>query len=94
MNGGFQPLTGFLGQEDYTSVVDNMRPQKRRSVPIPITLDVSEEFADNITVGQDIALRDLEGVILAILNISDKWLPNKNHEAKKVFGTNDIKHPP
>ena len=61
--------------------------------PIPVTLDVSEEFADNITVGQDIALRDLEGVILAILNISDKWLPNKNHEAKKVFGTNDIKHP-
>ena len=93
MNGGFQPLTGFLGQEDYTSVVDNMRLKNGALWPIPVTLDVSEEFADNITVGQDIALRDLEGVILAILNISDKWLPNKNHEAKKVFGTNDIKHP-
>ena len=93
MNGGFYPLTGFLGKEDYTSVVENMRLKNGALWPIPVTLDVSQEFAADIKEGQDIALRDLEGVILAILSISDKWLADKNHEAKKVFGTNDIKHP-
>ena len=49
--------------------------------PIPITLDVSKEFADTVKPKQDIALRDQEGVILAILSISDKWMPNKKREA-------------
>jgi sulfate adenylyltransferase len=61
--------------------------------PMPITLDVSEAFAEGIEPGQDIALRDQEGVILATLSVSDKWIPNKDNEAEKVFGANDLKHP-
>jgi hypothetical protein len=60
---------------------------------MPITLDVSEAFAETVEPGQDIALRDAEGVILAILSISDKWVPNKAREAEKVFGADDIAHP-
>tara|TARA_Y100000589_G_scaffold71533_1_gene64006 strand:- start:413 stop:2113 length:1701 start_codon:yes stop_codon:yes gene_type:complete len=93
MNGGFNPLSGFLGQEDYKSVVENMRLSNGALWPIPITLDVSQEFAAGVEEGQDIMLRDLEGVVLAVLTISDKWSPNKKYEAEKVFGTNDIKHP-
>ena len=93
MNGGFNPLSGFLGQEDYKSVVENMRLSNGALWPIPITLDVSQEFAAGVEEGQDILLRDLEGVVLAVLTISDKWSPNKKYEAEKVFGTNDIKHP-
>ena len=84
MNGGFYPLDGFLNQKDYEEVVENMRLANGKIWPIPITLDVSQEFADTIKTKQDIALRDQEGVILAILTISDKWTPNKKREAEKV----------
>lgn len=93
MNGGFAPLKGFMSQADYDGVVANMRTADGTLFPIPITLDVSEAFADKVTPGQDIALRDQEGVILAILSISDKWVPNKALEAEKVFGADDLAHP-
>jgi sulfate adenylyltransferase len=93
MNGGFHPLKGFMGQADYDGVVANMRLADGALFPIPITLDVSEAFADKVEPGQDIALRDQEGVILAILSISDKWVPNKAVEAAGVFGADDLAHP-
>ena len=93
MNGGFNPLKGFMGQADYDNVVENMRTADGALFPMPITLDVSEAFADKIEPGQDIALRDAEGVILAILSVSDKWVPNKANEAEKVFGADDLAHP-
>ena len=93
MNGGFYPLEGFLRREDYEEVVQNMRLANGKIWPIPITLDVSEEFANSIKTEQEIALRDQEGVILAILSVSDKWTPNKENEAEKVFGNNDLAHP-
>ncbi|ART99969.1 bifunctional sulfate adenylyltransferase/adenylylsulfate kinase [Yoonia vestfoldensis] len=93
MNGGFNPLKGFLSEADYTSVVDNMRLADGALWPMPITLDVSESFADKVTIGQDIALRDQEGVILATMTVTDKWVPNKAHEAEKVYGADDSAHP-
>ena len=75
MNGGFSPLKGFLGQADYDSVVQEMRLQDGSLWPMPVTLDVSQKFADTIEAGKDIALRDQEGVILAIMSVSDKWSP-------------------
>ncbi|MEZ5686698.1 MAG: bifunctional sulfate adenylyltransferase/adenylylsulfate kinase [Paracoccaceae bacterium] len=93
MNGGFNPLKGFLSEEDYDGVVENMRLADGRLWPMPITLDVSEKFAEGIAPGQDIALRDQEGVILAILSVTDKWVPNKAREAEKVFGADDLAHP-
>ena len=93
MNGGFNPLKGFLGEADYNGVVENMRLADGTLWPIPITLDVSDNFAEGVEPGQDIALRDAEGVILAILSVSDKWVPNKAREAEMVFGADDSSHP-
>jgi sulfate adenylyltransferase len=93
MNGGFAPLKGFLSEADYEGVVENMRLVDGTLWPMPITLDVTEKFAEGLEPGQDIALRDQEGVILAILSISDKWVPNKAREAEKVFGADDLAHP-
>ncbi|MGS4946634.1 bifunctional sulfate adenylyltransferase/adenylylsulfate kinase [Meridianimarinicoccus sp. RP-17] len=93
MNGGFSPLKGFLGQADYDGVVDEMRLADGTLWPMPITLDVSEKFADTIEPGTDIALRDPEGVILAVMNVTDRWTPDKTREAEKVFGADDMAHP-
>ena len=93
MNGGFNPLKGFLSQADYNCVVENMRLADDALWPIPITLDVSQGFADSVELGQDIALRDQEGVILATITVTDSWLPNKAREAEMVFGSGDLAHP-
>jgi sulfate adenylyltransferase len=92
-NGGFQPLKGFMGQSDYEAVLSEMRLADASLWPMPITLDVSEAFAASIEPGQDIALRDAEGVVLAILSVTDRWTPDKAREAEMVFGTSDAAHP-
>ncbi len=93
MNGGFNPLKGFLSEADYDGVVENMRLSTGELWPMPITLDVSKEFADSLEIGQDIALRDQEGVILGTMTVTDRWVPNKSKEAEKVFGADDLAHP-
>ena len=93
MNGGFFPLKGFLSEADHNGVVENMRLTDGNLWPMPINLDVNQAFADKIEPGQDIALRDAEGVILAILSVTDKWLPNKAREAEMVYGADDLAHP-
>ena len=93
MNGGFNPLKGFMTEVDYNGVVNEMRLTDGSLWPIPITLDISEKFGETVEPGQDIALRDQEGVILAIMSVTDKWTPNKAHEAEKVYGADDDAHP-
>jgi sulfate adenylyltransferase len=61
--------------------------------PLPITLDVSEAFAEDVAVGETIALRDPEGVLLATLEVSDIWKPDLMAEAERVYGTTDDTHP-
>tara|TARA_Y100001970_G_C14237277_1_gene862603 strand:- start:1952 stop:3649 length:1698 start_codon:yes stop_codon:yes gene_type:complete len=93
LNGGFSPLSGFMNQNDYESVLYEMRLQDGSLWPMPITLDITEEFAENINGEEKITLRDKEGFALAVLNISDKWKPDLEKEAKIVYGTNDVAHP-
>ncbi len=93
LNGAFSPLEGFLDKEDYESVVADMRLASGVLWPIPVTLDVSQEFADSIKSGDRIALRDLEGVVIATLEVGDIWTPDKNAEALSVYGTSDEAHP-
>jgi sulfate adenylyltransferase len=93
LNGAFSPLDGFLNKDDYESVVKKMRLKGGVLWPIPVTLDVTEEFAANVKPGDKLALRDLEGVILATLEVGDLWTPDLDAEAKGVYGTTDEKHP-
>ena len=93
LNGAFSPLEGFLTQADYEGVVKDMRLPSGVLWPMPITLDVSEEFAQQAKVGETIALRDPEGALIATLEVSDNWAPDKAQEAQSVFGTTDQAHP-
>lgn len=93
MNGGFSPLTGFLGKSDYEGVCATMRLANGALWPMPITLDVTEAFAQTVQPGAQIALRDEEGVILAVLHVADAWTPDRTAEAKAVFGSTSLEHP-
>ena len=94
MSGGFSPLTGFMNRADYEGVCHNMRLANGTLWPMPITLDVSEEFAKKLTPGSSkIALRDGEGVMLAVLHVQDVWQPDRKAEAQSVFGSTSAAHP-
>jgi sulfate adenylyltransferase len=93
LNGGFSPLRGFLKKADYESVCKNMRLADGTLWPMPITLDLPEEFAGKLTAGGKLALRDAEGVMLAVLNVEDIYKPDRAAEAQQVFGTTDKLHP-
>lgn len=95
LNGAFSPLNGFLGKSDYESVLNNMKLSNGEIWPIPIMLDVDEEFIDanSIENGTEIALREKEGFLVGILTVSDVWTPNKKIEAEAIYKTTDTYHP-
>jgi sulfate adenylyltransferase len=94
LSGGFSPLRGFLTRPDYEGVCHNMRLANGTLWPIPVTLDVKEEFAKSLKPGTSkVALRDPEGVMLAVLHVEDVWQPDRKAEAEAVFGTASAAHP-
>ncbi len=93
LNGSFSPLSGFLGSKDYQSVLEQMRLSSGILWPMPITLDVTSEFADTLEQGGMLALRDQEGVLVATMEIEEIWKPDKVAEAEQVYGTSLEAHP-
>jgi sulfate adenylyltransferase len=94
MSGGFSPLRGFMTRADFDGVCQNMRLASGVLWPIPITLDVKEEFAKSLKPGHSkIALRDPEGVMLGVLHVEEVWQPDREAEARSVFGTTSPVHP-
>jgi sulfate adenylyltransferase len=93
LDGGFSPLRGFMGRADYESVRDQMRLAGGVLWPIPVTLDVSPELADKLQPGGRLSLRDEEGVMLAALEVTEVWEPDREAEAQAVLGTTNPHHP-
>ena len=93
LDGGFSPLRGFLGRPDYERVCRELRLADGTLWPMPITLDVPEQFADGLKEGGAVALRDVEGVMLAVLHVEHRWRPDREAEAQAVFGTTNREHP-
>lgn len=93
LNGAFAPLQGFLGKQDYDRVVDSMRLATGDLWPMPVTLDVPRQFAQELTPGRQITLRDPEFVAVAIMTVTDIWQPDKLREAQQVYGVTDPHHP-
>jgi sulfate adenylyltransferase len=93
MNGGFSPLNTFMGKKDYESVCKHMRLADGTLWPMPICLDVPDDIAKSLKTGDHLALRDPEGVMLAVLTVSELYKPDLKEEAKLVFGTDDELHP-
>ena len=93
LSGGFSPLTGFLGRQDYERVLTDMRLADGSLWPIPITLDITQADVDRIAGHGHIVLRNETGVMLAVLERGDLWQPDKGREAEAVFRTQSMEHP-
>ncbi len=93
LNGAFSPLEGFMGPAEYAGVLRDMRLPGGALWPIPVTLDVSEEFAAGLEAGDTVALRDAEGLLVAALEVAETWRPEPTEEAKALYGTGDETHP-
>jgi sulfate adenylyltransferase len=92
--GGFSPLTGFMEEEDYISVVENMRLANGLVWSIPITLAIDFTQASKLAIGQQVALvGEHDNEIYAILDVRSIYHADQKNEAVKVFKTDDTAHP-
>jgi sulfate adenylyltransferase len=91
--GGFSPLTGFMGEDDYTNVVENLHLANGLVWSIPITLPVTEAQADTFEIGQQIALYGEDNHLYGVLTLEEKYTYDKENEAQKVYGTTEVAHP-
>lgn len=91
--GAYSPLTGFLKRADYLSVVNDMHLSNGLPWSIPITLAVESAQAAHLTEGTEVALVDTQGAPRAILAIEEIYPYDKQHEASKVYRTQEEQHP-
>lgn len=94
--GGFTPLTGFMGYEDWKGVCAEMKMPTKNNLfwPIPVTLSTDKATADSLKIGDEIALYSEEyEEVLATMKVEEKYSIDKEFECKHVFKTNDLEHP-
>ncbi len=92
-NGGFSPLTGFMGEADYHSVVESMTLANGLPWSMPVTLSVPESRAGELTPGVRADLRDNEGFPLGVIDIEEVYRRDKTRLAEQVYRTTDEAHP-
>ncbi|UXR86310.1 sulfate adenylyltransferase [Staphylococcus felis] len=91
--GGFSPLTGFMNQKDYESVIEKTHLSNGLVWSIPITLPVTEKTANQLKVGETVALYGEDDVLYGTIEIEGKYSYDKQKEAQSVYGTTDPNHP-
>jgi len=92
-DGIFSPLEGFLGQQDFESVVSRGRLSNDLAWTIPIVLDVDEETASKMKEAGDVLLQNPDGIGIAVLHVDETFTFDKEKVAQGVYGTNDSSHP-
>jgi sulfate adenylyltransferase len=91
--GGFSPLNGFMRQDDYERVVEEMRLVNGLPWSVPVTLSVTEEVAEPLKEGGWVRLDDPTGRFVGVLELTQKYRYNKAHEAINVYRTDEEAHP-
>ncbi|BDM83382.1 sulfate adenylyltransferase [Acaryochloris marina] len=91
--GVYSPLTGFVSELDYRTIVKEMRLSSGLAWSIPVTLQVPEANADRYPLDSDIALMHPDGTVLAVMTVISKFRPDQTLEAQSVYGTDTEQHP-
>ena len=94
--GGFTPLDGFMGKEDWQGVCASFKMPSKNGLfrPIPITLYAAKALADSIKIGEEVALWDTEtNTLMATMKVTEKYSIDKKHECEQIFKTTDEAHP-
>jgi len=92
--GAYTPLNGFMGEADWRGVCEDMKLADGLFWPVPITVSARQALADQIEIGEDVALLDGETQqIMGVLTVEDKYSPDPALQCEKVFGTTDESHP-
>jgi len=92
-NGAYSPLGGFMTQDDYLGVVNDMHLSNGLPWSIPITLSVTAEQAKTLPIGSQVALVDAQGTLQAVMTLEEKYEYDKQLEARKVYRTEEDAHP-
>ncbi|WP_220186675.1 sulfate adenylyltransferase [Nostoc sp. ATCC 53789] len=93
VTGVYSPLDGFVGEQDYYTIIKDMRLSSGFAWSIPVTLQIPELVADNYKLDTEIALAHPNGEILAVMFITSKFKPNQDFEAEKIYLTTEDAHP-
>jgi sulfate adenylyltransferase len=92
--GAYTPLDGFMTEADWRGSCIGMKLESGVFWPIPITLSCDTDLADRIHIEEEVALVDGEsGEILAIMEVTEKYAPDKELECEHVYRTTDTAHP-
>jgi len=86
--GALSPLEGFMGREDYESVLETMRLSSGLPWALPVGLAV-----DEAPKGDQLAMADPSGRHVAVLDVEEVYGYDKEREAQQAFGTTDPAHP-
>ena len=92
-NGALSPLSGFLGEEDFRSVVEGMRLSNGLPWTIPIVLGADRVTVKNLNEGKAVALSDKTGKLFGLLDLTEIYLNDVRTHAHAVFGTDEEYHP-
>lgn len=91
--GAFSPLEGFMGSKDYNRVIQDKRLANGLPWTLPVTLAVDQEKAESLKKASRVALADVNGKPLAILEIQDVFHYDREAESIAVFRTANDDHP-
>jgi sulfate adenylyltransferase len=89
MTGAFSPITGFMDEATYNSVVDTMALPDGTLFGLPVIFDTNDE---NLQPGTTVVFKQGD-LAIATVEFTDKYLPNKVKECKECYGTSELEHP-
>src|SRR5262249_22327337 len=88
------PLTGFVGEADYRSILDTMHLSSGVAWTIPVTLSLNDESYKQVGNASAVALTaDGSDEILAVVEVSEIFKRDREAESQSVYGTTDLEHP-
>ena len=95
--GVLSPHEGFVGKNDYQSILDRGRLTNGIPWTLPPTFspigDENEKIVSGLKAGEKVALREKDGTLVGVFHFAERFKQDKEERAQKLFGTKDRVHP-